>query len=857
MHHYWYWIAFINMKKIYNLLFFSILTLHLSAQTDRSAIITGMVRDAMSDAPVEIVTIYIKDTNIATESAANGRYRIEVPANQAFTLIFTRIGYKSAETVIDAMPPRSSRQVDVALAPADSEIEVLVRASKVEISGMIQEDLSNMKLLPSTTGNLESLLPSIALGVSSGTGGELSSQYNVRGGNFDENLVYVNDFEIYRPQLIRAGQQEGLTFANIDLIRNLSFSSGGFEAKYGDKSASVLDIKYKLPDTLAGSVNASFLGGSAHIEGSTKVGKDSYRRFRYLAGARYKTTRYLLGTLDVQGEYIPNFTDIQTYLTYDINRDWQVGLLGNYNRSVYNFKPTERNTAFGLVNFALQLFSVFEGQEVDDFTTQMGGISFTYLPDRKRNPFFIKFLGSAFRSDENERFDIIGNYSLRQIESGLGSDNFGEVIAELGNGTQQQYVRNFLNIGIRNLEHKGGIELQMNHADSQTTSSHFLQWSVKYQNEQISDRINEWERLDSAGYSLPYDTLQVQVFNVLKTRNDLLSNRFSAYFQDTYTWRRESVGELKLSAGLRAAYWDLNREFILSPRAQLLYKPLKSERDLSYRLAGGLYFQPPFYREMRGFDGQVNTDLRSQKSFHVVGGMTFDFYLGKSNPTKFKFITEAYYKRLWDLVSYEIENVRIRYSGQNDATGYVTGIDFRVNGEFVPGAESWINLSFLRAREALNGVQHLRREVGQPEATVVQDVPRPSDQFMTLSMFFQDYLPRNENFKMHLNFTVGTGLPYGLLGNNVVYRNTYRFEPYHRIDIGFSVALWDRAKLSEKPNHPLRFSRASWVSLEVFNLMQVQNQAGNTWIKTIFNQQYAIPNYLTSRRINLRFRIEF
>lgn len=846
------------MKRHFTLLIISAFaTIFATAQTDRSAVITGIVRDAVSDAPVEIVTIYIKDTNTATESAVNGRYRIEVPINQPFILVFSRIGYKSVETPIEAMPPRSSRQVDVNLAPVDSDFEVLVRASKIEVSGMIQEDLQAMKLLPSTTGNLESILPHIALGTSSGTGGELSSQYNVRGGNYDENLVYVNDFEIYRPQLIRAGQQEGLTFANIDLIRNLSFSSGGFEAKYGDKSASVLDIKYKLPDSLASSINASFLGGSAHIEGSTKVGKGDYRRFRYLAGARYKTTRYLLGTLDVQGEYIPNFTDLQAYLTYDINRDWQVGLLGNFNRSVYNFRPEERSTAFGLVNFALQLFSTFDGQEVDDFTTQMGGLSFTYLPDRSRNPFFLKFLGSAFRSNENERFDIIGNYSLRQIDSGLGSDSFGEVIAELGAGVQQQYVRNFLNIDIRNLEHKGGIELQIDHRDTETTSSHFVQWSVKYQNEQINDRINEWERLDSAGYSLPYDTLQVQVFNVLKTRNSLNSNRITAYLQNTYSWRRESVGELKLSAGLRAAYWDLNGEFLVSPRAQLLYKPLRSERDLSWRLAGGLYYQPPFYREMRGFDGRVNTDLQSQKSFHLVGGMTFDFYMGKSNPKKFKFITEAYYKRLWDLVSYEIENVRIRYSGQNDATGYVTGIDFRVNGEFVPGAESWINLSFLRAREALTGVQHLRRELGQDEATPVSDVPRPSDQFMTLSMFFQDYLPKNENFRMHLNFTVGTGLPFGLLGNNEVFRNTYRFEPYHRVDIGFSIALWDQARRDSRPLHPLRFTKASWLSLEVFNLMQVQNQAGNTWIKTIFNQQYAIPNYLTSRRINLRLRMEF
>jgi hypothetical protein len=832
-------------------------SLPLSAQGEQKAIITGIVTDARNDAPVDLATIYIKGSNVAVESNDNGRYRIEVPAETEFELVFSRIGYKETSKPVAPMPPRSRRQIDVSMAPSDSDLEVIVRESKLEEAGMIREDVTQLKLLPTTTGNLESVLPHIALGTSSGSGGELSSQYNVRGGNYDENLVYVNDFEIYRPQLIRAGQQEGLSFPNIDLIRDLSFSSGGFEARYGDKMASVLDINYKRPDSLRGSVGLSFLGGSAHVEGSVGVGKSSYRKFRYLAGARYKSTRYLLGTLDVKGEYTPDFVDFQTYLTYDLNRNWQVGFLGNFNKSLYSFVPTERSTALGLINFALELFSVFEGQEIDDFTTSMGGLSLTYLPDRRRNPFFLKFLGSTFRSDENERFDIIGRYSLRQIESDLGSDNFGQVLAELGAGTQHQFVRNFLDINVVNFQHKGGVEFQLYPEDVEATGSHFLQWSAKYQREMIDDLINEWERLDSAGYSLPYDPQEVFLFSVLKTQNDLSSNRFSAYVQDTYTWRKNSKAELRLSAGVRASYWDLNDELIITPRAQLLYKPLAGKTDVSYRLSGGLFFQPPFYRELRRPDGTINDSLRSQKSAHIVAGMTLDFYLGKKNPMKFRLITEAYYKSLWDLISYEIENVRIRYSGENDASGYVTGIDIRLNGEFVPGAESWINLSFLQARERLTGVQHLRREIGQQEAGEVKYVPRPSDQLMTLSVFFQDYLPKNENFKMHLNFTVGTGLPFGLRDNNRVFRNTYRFSPYHRVDIGFSLQLWDRERLSIRPNHLLRFTRNTWLSLEVFNLMQVQNQAGNTWIKTVFNQQYAIPNYLTSRRINLRLRIDF
>lgn len=826
----------------------------LNAQNEK-ATITGIVRDVISDQAIDLVTVYVKGSNTAAETAANGRYNIVVPANETFTLIFSRIGYQEGSTELGPLPARSNQQVDVNLAPSESEIEVIVRESKIEEGGMVTEDVEQLKLLPTTTGNLESVLPHIALGVSSGTGGELSSQYNVRGGNYDENLVYVNDFEIYRPQLVRAGQQEGLTFANIDLIRGLSFSSGGFEARYGDKLSSVLDIKYKRPDSLRGSVGLSFLGGSAHLEGSLRPKKDSYRRLRYLVGARYKDTRYLLGSLDVSGEYTPSFTDIQAYVTYDLTRDWQLGLMGNFNQSIYRFQPVERSTGFGLINLALQLFSVFDGQEVNEFTTQMGGLSLTYLPDRSVNPFFIKFLTSAFRSDENERIDVIGRYSLRQIDSNLGSDNFGEVLAELGAGTQQQYVRNFLDIQLYNAEVKGGLELQK--GNEEVDASHFFQFSVKAQHERIDDLINEWERLDSAGYSIPYDTSQVLLFSTLKTSNQLRSYRFSGFIQDTYTWRKDEKGELRLSGGVRANYWDLNNELLISPRIQLLYKPLASKRDISYRLATGLYYQAPFYREMRAFDGQVNTDLLAQKSFHVVGGFTLDFYLGKRNPKKFRFITEAYYKELWDLVSYEIENVRIRYSGLNNAQGYAMGLDMRLNGEFVPGAESWINLSLLRTRERLDGITHLRRELNVDEAVEVDDVPRPTDRLMQLSMFFQDYLKTNENIKMHLNLTVGSGLPYGILGNNQEFRNTYRFNPYHRVDIGFSFLLFDDKRRAKRPSHFLRFTRTTWLSLEVFNLLQVQNQAGNTWVKTIFNQQYAIPNYLTSRRINLRLKMDF
>jgi hypothetical protein len=845
----------VRALKSLALMLFMFLALPLAAQVS-TASITGKVTDQLTEQSVDFVTVYIEGTTRAVESGTNGRYRINVPAGEAFVLVFSRLGYRVAKVSIQPLPEGSSKQIDVAFAPAESDIEVVVRESKIEEGGMIRETPEALRLLPSTTGNLESLLPHLALGVSSGSGGELTSQYNVRGGNYDENLVYVNGFEIYRPQLIRAGQQEGLTFANMDLVRSLSFSSGGFEARYGDKLSSVLDIKYKRPDSLRVGIQASLLGGSAYLEGATKPNASGLTKFRYLVGARYKTTRLLLGSLETTGEYLPNFADIQTYLTYDFSNQLQLSFLANYNRSIFNFTPEARSTAFGGFFETLQLFTRFDGGERDDFLTQMGGLSLTFIPERDKNPLFLKFLTSAFRSDENEAIAIGGRYSLGQLDTDLGSGSFGEVINELGAGTQQQFVRNFLDIQVYNAELRGGLEI--NTGDENTTKAHFLQWSLKAQNERVNDFINEWERLDSAGFSLPFNGDAVELFGVLKTENEINSVRFTGFLQDTWTWRKEEKADVRLSVGIRGNYWDLNKEFVLSPRAQLLYKPLGGTADITWKLAAGLYAQPAFYREMRGPDGTVNTDLRSQKSAHIVGGFTSDFYYGKRSPKKFRFIAEAYYKNLWDLVSYEIENVRIRYSGLNDATGYVAGLDLRLNGEFVPGAESWLNLSILQARESLTGVTHRevtgRDTLGNIVSEAVDFVPRPTDQAWQLSLFFQDYLRDNENFRTHVNLTVGGGLPFGIQGNNTEFRNTLRFDTYHRIDIGFSLRLYEEGKTRE---NLFAFSRATRISLEVFNLMQVANQAGNTWIKTIGNQQYAVPNRLTGRRINLRVQMDF
>ena len=832
------------------IIFFS---LGLSAQ----AVVSGVVRDSDNGRPVELATVYIKGTATATETDLQGNFRIIIPSDKACVLAFSRIGYVETEKKIDPMPKGSELVLKVTLATKSSDMEIIVKGSRIEEVYMVREKAESFKYLPTTSGNFESILPSIALGATSGTGGELSSQYQVRGGNYDENLVYVNDFEIYRPQLIRAGQQEGLSFPNIDMIRDIAFSSGGFESLYGDKLSSVLDIRYKRPDSLAGSVNWSLLGGGAHIEGAKQIGDDPYRKFRFLAGARYKTNSYLLGTLDVDGEYTTRFADVQTYLTYDLNKDWQASALLNYNFSQYGLVPESRVTALGAIgftDFGLELNSDFEGQELNDFRTGLAGFGLTYLPEKADNPWYLKFLGSAYFSNEQENFDIIGTYDLFEIETGLGEDS-GEPIRLYGEGVQHNYTRNFLRVLVGNFRHLGGIEYERK-LDDGRVRSHFIQWGATVKSEYIFDKINEWERLDSAGYSLPFDSAAVNLFSVYKARNELRSARFSAFVQDGFTLLDPGSMEIKVNAGVRLGYWTLNREFLVSPRAQILFKPLNWRRDMSFKLATGFYMQPPFYRELRDPTGMVNEDLRAQKSLHIVGGMVYDFLWENISPKKFRLTAEAYYKRLWDLVTYELDNVRIRYSGQNDATGYVVGFDARLNGEFVPGAESWINVSILRARESIDGVTHLRRDFGEAEAKEVPDVPRPTDQLASVNIFFQDYLPRNENVKVHLNLVYTSGLPFGLRGNNRIYRNTYRFRDYWRADIGFSLQLWNREWLGRKPNHLLRFSRNTWISLEVFNLMAIRNVANNTWIKSIYGAEFAIPNYLTSRRVNLRFRMD-
>jgi len=822
----------------------------------QNAVVFGLVKDIDNNEGVDFVTVYIEGSANATESDEFGQYKLKVEENKKLILRFSRLGYSDLSVNVEPMKDGQKRNINVKMVPKSSDLEITVRAGKIEDVGMVREEVTELKILPTASGNFESVLPHIALGVNAGSGGELTSQYNVRGGNYDENLIYVNDFEIFRPQLIRSGQQEGLSFPNIDMIRDLEFSSGGFESKYGDKMSSVLDIRYKRPEDFRASVTGSLLGASAHIEGSKRLGPNAYNKFRYLVGARYKTNAYLLGSSNITGEYVPTFTDIQAYLSYDLTKELQLGFISNYNSSSYNFKPTSGKSKKGTIDFQLELNTLFEGQERDDFKYAMGGLSLTYVPDRKKNPLYMKLLTSIYGATEEEKFDILGYYRLSQIETALG-DNTGEEIAVLGTGTQHTYTRNYLYNAIKNIEYKGGWEIQ-SEDESKLIKNHFFQWGIKYQNEEFDDKLNEWERLDSAGYSLPDASTEILLSKVLKSQNLITNDRITGFLQDALSFGNERH-EMKVTLGLRSSYRSMSDELLLSPRVQLYYKPLMWKSDISFKIAGGIYNQAPLYRELRRPDGSINTQLKSQKSTQVVAGLSYDFTWEKISNRPFRIISEIYYKKLEDMVSYEVDNVRIRYAGENNSTGYIMGWDFRINGKFVPGAESWINLSFLSAREALNGVNHLRYEKidSVNQQVIVSTVPRPTDQLMTLNMFFQDYLPKNENVKVNLNFSIGTGLPYGPRENNIEFRNFFRLKPYHRIDVGFSFQLWKSEWKKRKPKHFLRFAQNSWLSIEAFNLLNIKNQASVNWIKTLTNEEYALPNNLTGRRINARFRIDF
>lgn len=824
-----------------------------SLLSQQNAALYGKVTDEQG-AGIEMVNVYITGTQTGTVTDKEGNYRLTVPANQQFSLDFSFVGFDSRRFQITLLPGQK-KELNVMLQASSTELKgVEIKDEQIRSYNYVRLDPKDAKLIPTLTGGIEAMLKTLP-GVSSTN--ELSSQYSVRGGNFDENLVYVNGIEIYRPFLIRAGQQEGLSFVNTTLVSGVVFSAGGWEAKYGDKMSSVLDVQYRKPDSLAATVNLSLLGAEGSFEGLTKN-----RKFTYLTGVRYKTNQYVLKGLETQGNYKPNFIDVQGLLTYQVNSKIMLSALGYYSRNSYNLVPESRETNFGTIQEAYRLTIYFDGQELDRYQMYLGAFTVDYNLTPKLN---MKLIFSGFQTQESETFDTRGQYWIGKLENALGDEEFGNVTEVQGVGTYMDHARNYLEADVISAEYKASL----------IKGKSFILWGLKYQHENVSDHLSEWDLIDSAGYSLPNPSTVIggttepkpslELNHSLKTDITLSTNRLMGYLQNTWDLLKDGH-DLSVTAGIRFNYWDYNKQFLVSPRASLAYKPMW-RREMVFRFSTGYYYQPPFYKELRDLEGNLNPDIRAQKSIHVVAGMDWFFYAW-GRP--FKFTTEAYYKYLDDLIPYYVDNVRIRYVAQNNAHGYATGIDFKVNGEFIKGSESWASLSFLATQEDVEGdfyydYYNAEGEKIIPGYTPDQDVvdsirvepgyiPRPTDQRVNFGLFFQDYLPLIPSFKANLTLIFGTGLPFGP-PDSPLYDRTYRYPPYRRVDLGFSKLLIGENTTFKKKN-PLSYIDNAWISLEIFNLFQISNTVSYIWVTDVNGRQYAVPNYLTPRLVNLKLIIE-
>lgn len=685
-------------------------------------------------------------------------------------------------------------------------------------------------------------------GVSSNS--ELSNQYSVRGGNFDENLVYVNGIEVYRPFLVRNGQQEGMSFINSLMVSNVNFSSGGFEARYGDKMASVLDITYRKPNKFGLSLEGSLLGGNLVYE--DRVANE---RLSILVGARYRTNQLLVGALDTEADFIPQFTDIQSYLSYDLTDEWEINFLGNYSRNLFQVVPESRTTDFGTLQESLRLNVFFDGREDYDFTTRFGALGAKYRPHKDIQ---LTFQASVFQTTEQEYFDVLGAYRLGELNTNLGSDQFGDISFTRSIGGFQNYARNYLDAIVSNLSHNG-----IYNQDDVT-----YRWGVKLQSEDIIDRYKEWERIDSAGFNVPnnsgfnFDSLivtsvdaqgnplagnvyssvleedELNLFESFQSRVQVSSFRVTAYAERSQIIPIDSAGDLFYNIGIRSHYWSFNEQNVISPRASISYKP-DWTKDMVFRFASGFYYQPPFYREMRNLDGGLNDDIRAQRSIHFV--LANDYQLKIWN-RPFKMVTELYYKHFSSLIPYDLDNVRIRYRAENSAKGFATGIDYRINGEFVPGIDSWASVSVMTIQEDIEG-------------DGAGYLARPTDQRFNFKIFFQDYLPNDPTFRVSLTLAYGSGLPFGPPQATAAER-VFRLPAYRRVDIGFSKVLKSESKKYDSKF--LNNFKSVWIGLEVFNLLDITNTISYLWIKDISTaREYAVPNFLTPRLLNVKLVAKF
>ncbi|RTY72964.1 TonB-dependent receptor [Flavobacterium sp. LS1R10] len=797
------------------------------AQTAR---IKGVILDENNQ---PVASVNVSYSGSGTSSNQNGFYVLKVPENKQVTLVFTHVSLKKI-TVTFVLEPKEEREFNPVMTNRKEQMgEVIITTNnRKQIQGITTIEPEMIRKIPGANAGVENILKTLP-GVNSNN--ELSTQYAVRGGNYDENLVYVNEIEVYRPFLIRSGQQEGLSFTNTDLVQNVDFSAGGFQAKFGDKLSSVLDITYRKPIKFGASLEASLLGGSLSVD---LVSKD--KKWSAVTGVRYRNNSLLVNSQETQTNFTPSFADIQTNINYNASAKWQWSFLGNISQNKYQYQPLTRQTNFGTIDNPMRLSVFYEGQEKDQYDTYFGAVKTTF---NVSDNFTLKFIGSVFHTLEQEYFDIFAQYRLGEVDSSIGSETYGEVAFTRGIGSQLNHARNDLDALIVNTEIKGFQDWK----ESQ------FEWGIKYTRESIRDRIIEWEVIDSAGFSLnppvidlpkndqPYSpyTGPLVPYQDIRATNFNSINRFSGYGQ----WSLKSTigrSEVWYNAGVRMHQWEVSgatiigkSQITISPRAQFAIKP-DWQLDMIFRLSGGLYHQPPFYRELRNADALVQPNTKAQQSIHFVIGNDFSFTMWNR---PFKLISELYYKSLSDVNTYTIDNVRIRYAANNNATAYAQGVDIRLNGEFVPGTESWFSFGYLKTEENSNNQGF---------------IARPTDQRLKFGLLFQDYMPNIPSIKLYLNLVYNTGLPGGSPSYADPYAYQNRLNDYRRVDVGFSKVFIDNTTVKKNTGWFKDFKELA-VGLEIFNLFDNQNAITNTWVRDVYSKnQYAIPNYMTTRVFNVK-----
>ena len=797
----------------------------------KTTILKGTVKNNQKE-PVEKVSI--KFRNIGTTTDKDGNYQLRIPFKEEITLVFSHISYRTFTKKYIANSRNTVRFSPTLILKTEQLAEITVQDNRKKASGITSIDVRKAKNIIGPNAGVENVLMTLP-GVSNNN--ELSTQYNVRGGNFDENLVYVNGIEIYRPFLIRSGQQEGLSFINSNMVQNINFSAGGFQAKYGDKLSSVLDITYRKPSENSVTIDASLLGASATFEGQFLN-----KKLNAITGVRYRDNSLFVNSKQVDVNFRPKFTDVQSFLSYEFSEKFSLNFLGNFSLNNYNYKPISRRTRFGTVVNPLELIVFYSGQEQNKYLTLFGALSADYKVTENLT---ITTTASRYNTQEEEHFDIAAAYNLGEVDANIGSQDFGEVNFSQGIGSQLNHARNDLDALISNFQVRGTIkkgETQWN-------------FGAKYQKEDIKDRIREWEVIDSLGFSIrppfhssnnqPYAPFEGEItpYQNIRKDNNVTINRVSGFvqFNQRSFWNEH---EVFYNLGIRAHNWSVTgnglkskSQIIISPRAQFAIKP-NWEKDMLFRFSGGLYAQPPSYRELRNFDGDINVDVKAQKSVHYVAGMDYSFEMWDR---PFKLTTEVYYKDLSDVNAYSIDNVRIRYRADNVTTAFANGIDIRLNGEFVPGSESWVSLGYLKTEENIDNRGA---------------IARPSDQRIKFGILFQDYVPNLPDLKAYLNLVYNTGVPGGAPSYSDPYQFQERLRDYKRADLGISYIFVDSNK-QYTTGWLSKFKELS-AGLELFNMFDIQNAITNTWVRDVYSKtQFGIPNFMTSRVLNFKVGMKF